>query len=119
MKYALSFFCACFLCGCAAPQMMAPGATCSRSAKHQVVATPEEAPKPLFLVWGNNNPTNDWPYLTTEIYSTTNLLQDFELWRVVPPLTYSTMFYANEQQRYFINRFRDVRNSLFSEWNVK
>jgi ABC-type molybdate transport system substrate-binding protein len=130
------------LCGCAAPvkrvvqtpplpmaATVAKSATVKESLQVQAAASEEHMdapdwPKTFWLWWDYGSNASDMiPYLLTEIYSTTNLLQAFAHYTTVPAGTNSVQIMATNQSRFFIARFVLTNNVglpwAYSDWSRK
>jgi hypothetical protein len=115
------------VCGCATPMkrvVETPPLPMTATVKDSLLVQtgdelfPPHAPlesQILWLVWDNYNDSSIRPYLITEIHSTTNLLQPFNLWAQVPPTTNAYAFHPTEQQRFFIARHA-LTNNLGLPW---
>jgi len=75
--------------------------------------------RPLYLTWENHNAPENLPYLVTDFWSTTNLLQSFRFKFRVPQFTNSVLMPTTNRMEFFICRFLDTRTGDVSEWNVK
>jgi len=74
----------------------------------------------IYLVWGNSNPTNDLPFIITDIWSTTNLSVPFQPRFRLPPYTNLMAIYTTNRMELFIARFAKTNEQpwQWSEWSA-